>query len=161
MFKHCFDNLSPAIKARLTPTQIELVGFLGEQLIPIEKVELGVKFGGGGLFHKTMLKFTVVKALSPYNIILGRSGMRELRAVSSTVHAMVKFPAPRGVATLIGRTSPIYECRWSEKKTVKHDEKIEVMESKEVKESGEEKVLVNPTFSEQTVTIGTQLSAEC
>ncbi|GJV14826.1 reverse transcriptase domain-containing protein [Tanacetum coccineum] len=154
-------NLSPSIKARLTPTQIELVGFSGEQLIPIGKVELGVKFGGGGLFRKTMLKFTVVRASSPYNIILGRSGMRELRAISSTVHAMVKFPTSRGVATLIGRTSPIYECRWSEKRTVKHDEKIEVMESKEVEESGEEKVLVNPAFSEQTVTIGTQLSAEC
>ncbi|GKE83013.1 hypothetical protein Tco_1553013, partial [Tanacetum coccineum] len=40
MFKHCFDNLAPAIKAQLTPTQTELVGFSGEQLIPIGKVKL-------------------------------------------------------------------------------------------------------------------------
>nr|GEV95619.1 hypothetical protein [Tanacetum cinerariifolium] len=42
MFAHCFDNLSPDIKARLTPTQTELVGFSGEQLIPIGRIELKV-----------------------------------------------------------------------------------------------------------------------
>ncbi|GJS12856.1 reverse transcriptase domain-containing protein [Tanacetum coccineum] len=105
MFEHCFDNLSPAIKSRLTPTQTELVGFSGEQLIPIRKVE----------------------APSPYNIILGRMGMRELRVVSSTVHAMLKFPKPRGIATLIAQTAPVYECRWSDKKAVKLDEEIEGM----------------------------------
>ncbi|GKA34182.1 reverse transcriptase domain-containing protein [Tanacetum coccineum] len=39
----CWD-----IKSRLTPTQTELVGFSGEQLIPIGKIELEVQFGGGG-----------------------------------------------------------------------------------------------------------------
>ncbi|GKD18336.1 reverse transcriptase domain-containing protein [Tanacetum coccineum] len=34
------------------------------------------------------------------------TGMRDLRAVSSTIHAMVKFPTPRGIATLIARTAP-------------------------------------------------------
>nr|GEV89606.1 hypothetical protein [Tanacetum cinerariifolium] len=129
MFEHYFDNLSPAIKARLTPTHIELVSFSSEQLILIKKVELGGKFKEGDLFRKTMLKFTVVRASSPYNIILGKMGMRELRDVSFT--------------------------------TVKHDEKIGVMKLKEVEESGEEKVLVNPTFLEQTVTTDTQLSAKC
>ncbi|GKB01383.1 hypothetical protein Tco_0829427 [Tanacetum coccineum] len=99
MFEHCFDNLSPAIKACLTLTQTELLGFSGEQLIPVGKVELEVKLEGGGLFHKTMLKFTVVRASSPYNIILGHTGIRELRAVSSTVHAMVKFLTSRGITT--------------------------------------------------------------
>ncbi|GJT94154.1 reverse transcriptase domain-containing protein [Tanacetum coccineum] len=161
MFEYCFDNLSPAIKARLTPTQTELVSFFGKQLIPIGKVELEVKFGGGGLFRKTMLKFTVVRASSLYNIILGHMGMRELRAVSSTVHAMVKLPTPRGIATLVARTTPVYKCRWSEKKMVKHDERIEVRELEGLEESEEEKVLVNPAFPEQTVMIGTQFSAEC
>nr|GEV49155.1 reverse transcriptase domain-containing protein [Tanacetum cinerariifolium] len=40
MFKHCFDNLSPNIKARLAPTQTEIVGFSGEHVIPIGKIEL-------------------------------------------------------------------------------------------------------------------------
>nr|GEU41959.1 reverse transcriptase domain-containing protein [Tanacetum cinerariifolium] len=45
MFKHCIDNLSPSMKARLTQNQTEFVGFSKEQLIPIGKVELEVSFG--------------------------------------------------------------------------------------------------------------------
>ncbi|GJR22171.1 hypothetical protein Tco_0970698 [Tanacetum coccineum] len=45
MFEHCFDNLSSSIKACLTQTLTELVGFYGEQLIPIGKIELEVAFG--------------------------------------------------------------------------------------------------------------------
>ncbi|GJW43084.1 hypothetical protein Tco_0071883 [Tanacetum coccineum] len=47
--KHYFDNLPPSVKARLAPTQTELVGFYGEQLIPMGKVELEVAFGSEGL----------------------------------------------------------------------------------------------------------------
>nr|GFB76812.1 reverse transcriptase domain-containing protein [Tanacetum cinerariifolium] len=75
----------------------------------------------GGLYWRTMSKFTVVRASSPYNIILGRTGMRELRVVSSTVHAMVKFPTPKGIATLIARTEQVYDCRWLERQVVKNE----------------------------------------
>ncbi|GJT09140.1 reverse transcriptase domain-containing protein [Tanacetum coccineum] len=140
MFEHCFDNFSSAIKARLTPTQTELVGFSGEQLIPIRKVELEVKFGGGGLFQRTMLKFTVVRASSPYNIILGHTGMRELGVVSSTIRSMVKFPTPRGIANLVARAAPVYECRWSERQMLRHEEEREVMRLEELEDSKVEKV---------------------
>nr|GEW93001.1 zf-CCHC domain-containing protein/UBN2 domain-containing protein [Tanacetum cinerariifolium] len=59
-------------------------------------------FGNEGLSRRTMMKFMVVQASSPYNIILGRTGIRELRAISSTTHAMIKFLTPRGIATLKG-----------------------------------------------------------
>nr|GEV65150.1 reverse transcriptase domain-containing protein [Tanacetum cinerariifolium] len=42
MFEHFFDNLLPDIKAQLAPTQTKLVGFSGEQLIPIGKIKLKV-----------------------------------------------------------------------------------------------------------------------
>ncbi|GJS61949.1 hypothetical protein Tco_0656733 [Tanacetum coccineum] len=118
-------------KARLTLTQTELVGLSGEQLIPIGKVKLEVTFRSEGLFRKTMMKFTVVRASSPYNVILGRTGMRELKAISSTIHAMIKFPTPRGIVTLVARTTPVYECRWSEKKKIEQEEKREEAEPKE------------------------------
>ncbi|GJY84917.1 reverse transcriptase domain-containing protein [Tanacetum coccineum] len=111
MFEHCFDNLSPDIKAQLTPTQTELVGFSGEQLIPIEKIKLEVCFGGGGLTRNTMMIFMVVQGSSPYNVILGRTGLQKLRAISFTIHAMMKFPTPKGIATLCARAEPVYECR--------------------------------------------------
>nr|GEV74496.1 hypothetical protein [Tanacetum cinerariifolium] len=87
----------------------------GRAFNPHQKCGVRGKIQGGGLFRKTMLKFTVVRASSPYNIILGRIRMRKLMAISSTVYAMVKFPTPKGIATLIARTTPVYECRWSKK----------------------------------------------
>ncbi|GJS41868.1 reverse transcriptase domain-containing protein [Tanacetum coccineum] len=150
MFEHCFDNLPASVRANLVATQTELVGFSGEQLLPLGKIELEVAFGTEGLSRRMMMKFTVVKAASPYNIILERTGMRDLRAVSSTIHAMVKFPTPRGIATLSARTAPVYECRWSEKRSI----------TQKTRET-EEAVLVNSAFPEQKVTIGTQFSPDC
>nr|GEV98039.1 reverse transcriptase domain-containing protein [Tanacetum cinerariifolium] len=131
MFEHCFDNLSPDIKARLAPTQTELVGFSGEQLIPIRKIELKVCFRERGLTRNTIMKFMVVRASSPYSIILGRTGLLELWAVSSTIHGMMNFPTPKGIATICARAKPIYECRWSERKVVEQEETIK--ETKEIR----------------------------
>ncbi|GJX84809.1 reverse transcriptase domain-containing protein [Tanacetum coccineum] len=116
MFEHCFRNLPMMVQARLMPTHTELVGFSGEQLLPMGKIELEVMFRSEGLCRKTTMKFTVVKASSPYNIILGWTRMKELRAIPSTMHAMMKFPTPRGIATLVPRTTAIFECRQLEGK---------------------------------------------
>ncbi|GJS90626.1 hypothetical protein Tco_0773262 [Tanacetum coccineum] len=91
MFEHCFRNLCPTIQACLTQAHTELVGFSREQLLPMGKIELEVMFGSE------------------------RLRMRELRAISSTTHAMMKFPTPRGVATLVPRRAAIFECRQLEK----------------------------------------------
>ncbi|GJV85482.1 reverse transcriptase domain-containing protein [Tanacetum coccineum] len=85
-----------------------------------------------------MMKFTVVRASSPYNIILRRTGLQELRAVSSTVHAMLKFPTPKGIATLCARTKHVYECRWSDKKITEQEATKEKSEEHKAPE-GEEK----------------------
>ncbi|GJZ97950.1 hypothetical protein Tco_0670403 [Tanacetum coccineum] len=61
MFEHCFDNLPPSVKARLTQTHTELVRFFGEQLIPMGKIELSVMFESEGLPRRTMMKFTVLE----------------------------------------------------------------------------------------------------
>ncbi|GJR45648.1 hypothetical protein Tco_1313751 [Tanacetum coccineum] len=99
MFEHCFCNLTSTVQARLTQTHTKLVGFSEEQILPIGRIELEVMFESKGLCRRTMMKFTVVQASSPYNIILGQTGMRELRSISSITHAMMKFPTPRGIAT--------------------------------------------------------------
>ncbi|GKC19486.1 reverse transcriptase domain-containing protein [Tanacetum coccineum] len=116
MFEHCFKNLSPAIKSRLRSTQMDLVGFAGGVVKPLGKIELEVVFGDDGLFRTIVVNFTVVRAPSPYNVILGRTGLGALRAVSSTIHSMIKFPTPRGITTLVTRTMIIAECWRLEKK---------------------------------------------
>ena len=101
MYKHCFDSFHPSIRARLTATHTTLSGFSGEQVKPLGKIEMEVCFGSDGLCARTTMKFIVLPSSSPYNIILGRSGLKKLRAIPSTIHAMMKFPTPRGIATLV------------------------------------------------------------
>ncbi|GJV72757.1 reverse transcriptase domain-containing protein [Tanacetum coccineum] len=152
MFEHCFENLSPAIKARLKETQTDLVGFAGEATKPLGKIELEVCFGSEGLCRRTTMKFTVIRVPSPYNVISGRTGLRALRAIPSTIHSMIKFPTPKGTATLVIRSVIISECRRLEKKQVVEEEKKEEVETKTVNVT--EEVLVNLTFPDQLVIIG-------
>nr|GEX21588.1 reverse transcriptase domain-containing protein [Tanacetum cinerariifolium] len=84
----------------------------------------------------------------------GRPGLKTLRAIPSTIHAMMKFPTLKRVATLVTRTLIIAECIQLEKKQmvkeVSPEEKGEVAVTEEV--------LVNPSFPGQLVTIDRGLS---
>ncbi|GJX19352.1 reverse transcriptase domain-containing protein [Tanacetum coccineum] len=140
MFEHCFENLSPAIRLRLRGTLMDLVGFARSVVKPLSKIELEVVFDDRGLFRTVMINFTVVRAPSPYNVIFRRTGLRSLRAVSLTIHSMVKFPNPRGIATLVTRSAIIFECR-----------RVDLTEH----------TLANPTYPDQLATIGGNLSKQC
>ncbi|GJU77249.1 reverse transcriptase domain-containing protein [Tanacetum coccineum] len=71
---------------RLTKTQTMMSGFSGEQVKPLGKIKLDVCFGGDGLCRRAIMKFTVIPTPSPYNIILGRPCLKQLRAIPSTIH---------------------------------------------------------------------------
>nr|GEU37698.1 reverse transcriptase domain-containing protein [Tanacetum cinerariifolium] len=116
MFEHCFENLDSRIKARLKETRTDL---------------------------RTFMKFIVVRAPSPYNV--GRSGLKTLRAIPSTIQSMMKFPTLKGVATLVTQTVIIIECRRLEKKQIIEEESSEW--EKEVAITKE--VLINPSFPDQ------------
>nr|GEX53939.1 reverse transcriptase domain-containing protein [Tanacetum cinerariifolium] len=87
----------------------------------------------------------------------GGPGLKTLRAISSTIHSMMKFPTPKGIATLVIQTIIIVECRRLEKKQMFKEECSK--EGKEV--SVTEEVLVNPSFPDQWVTIGGRLTKAC
>ncbi|GJX90157.1 reverse transcriptase domain-containing protein [Tanacetum coccineum] len=130
----------------------------------VGKIELEVVFEDGGLFRTVMINFTVVRAPSPYNVIFGRMGLRALRAVSSTIHSMIKFPTPRGIATLVTQTVIIAECQRLEKKQM-----IEKGASQKTLQEEEgpkrvdltEQTLINLAYPDQLVTIGGKLSEKC
>ncbi|GJW82367.1 reverse transcriptase domain-containing protein [Tanacetum coccineum] len=164
MFEHCFKNLSPAIKSRLNSTQTDLLGFAEDVVKPLGKIVLEVVFGDRGLFRRVMMKFTVIRAPSPYNVILGRTSLKTLMAVSSSIHSMVKFPTPRGIATLVTQTVIISECRRLEKKQMVEKEAhrttpLAEAEPKEV--SLMEEILDNLAYPEQLVTVEENLSEGC
>ncbi|GJU71624.1 reverse transcriptase domain-containing protein, partial [Tanacetum coccineum] len=93
--------------------EAEVEGYLVK---PLGKIKLDVCFGGSGRCRRAIMKFTVIPSPSPYNIILGRPSLKQLRAVPSTIHGMMKFPTPWGVATVVSQMPVVFECRSEGKK---------------------------------------------
>ncbi|GKB17365.1 reverse transcriptase domain-containing protein [Tanacetum coccineum] len=77
---------------------------------------------------------------------------------------MMKFPTPRGIATLVTRTVVIAECQRLEKKQmVEKGTSQKTLQEEEGPERVDltEQTLVNPAYPDQLVTIGGNLSEEC
>ncbi|GKE27472.1 hypothetical protein Tco_1442856 [Tanacetum coccineum] len=116
-----FNNDCPTLvfigtetKAKLKEPRTPLVGFSGEVSYPIGTIDLNVTIGEPGKLRTVTMEFTIVKSHSPYNIILGRTGLRSLGAVASTIHSMIKFPTANGIATMTTKRETLQECRMME-----------------------------------------------
>ncbi|GJU12156.1 reverse transcriptase domain-containing protein [Tanacetum coccineum] len=177
MNEHCFRCLDPWTQSRLRPSHTKLVGFSGEVSRSLRKIELEVIVGEGTRSRRTTMEFEIVRAASPYNVLLGRPGISILKVVPLTVHAMFKFPTPGGVVTIITRPSMIIECQRTKKMcaldaTSKTNEGVLIRCNTTELENGEvsaaqkpeqttEEVKVNDKYLEQLVTINARLSPEC
>ncbi|GKD89162.1 reverse transcriptase domain-containing protein, partial [Tanacetum coccineum] len=163
MFEHCFENLPAKVRAGLRETKTDLVGFTGEVAKPLGKIDLEVCFGNEGLSRRMSIRFLVVRAPSPYNIILGRPWLKALHAIPSTIHSMIRFPTPKGIATLVTRTTIIAECRLREGKQILTEKQPKIHEAGHPDEGANptEQILVNPSFPDQIITIGGGLSPVC
>ncbi|GJS33015.1 reverse transcriptase domain-containing protein [Tanacetum coccineum] len=111
MYEHCFRNLSYRTRSRLKESRIPLVGFLGEVNYLLGVIDLEVTMGEYGKTRTIIMEFAVVKSPSPYNALLGRMGMRNLGAVASTIHSMIKFPTSNGIATIATTRETLRECK--------------------------------------------------
>ncbi|GJY45220.1 reverse transcriptase domain-containing protein [Tanacetum coccineum] len=110
MYKHCIRNLSYRTRSRLKESRVPLVGFLGEVSYPLGVIDLEVTIGECEKTRTVIMEFAVVKSPSPYNVLLGRTGMRSLEAVASTIHSMIKFPTSNGIATIATTRETLREC---------------------------------------------------
>ncbi|GJV64085.1 hypothetical protein Tco_1474913 [Tanacetum coccineum] len=143
-------------------SETEVEGYLVRRVFLDQgRIDLEVMFESEGLCRRTMMKFTVVQASSLYNIILGRTGIRKLRAISSTTYAMMKFPTLRGIATCVPRTATIFECRQLEGKQALPEEQPNEGAAKCRESSIEEEGMINTVFPDQKVTIGIRFSPAC
>jgi hypothetical protein len=57
-----------------------------------------------------IVDFLVVDRPSAYNIIIGRSTLNKLRAITSTYHLMMKFPTKEGIGELRGNQVVALRC---------------------------------------------------
>ncbi|GJR03016.1 reverse transcriptase domain-containing protein [Tanacetum coccineum] len=100
LYKHCFNQLRPEINNQMVPATTSLTGFSGETIWPLGQLRLLVTIGDVDHSTKSWMNFMIVRSLSPYNGIIGRPRIREIQAVLSTAHEMLKFPVDGGVVTI-------------------------------------------------------------
>ncbi|GJW81223.1 reverse transcriptase domain-containing protein [Tanacetum coccineum] len=99
LYEHCFKQTTPPeIKSRCPPRSRYTV--LVEKLYGPGTIRLLVTIGDADHCTKVWMDFMIVRSISPYNGIIGRSGIREIKAVPSTVHGMLKFPADGGIVNI-------------------------------------------------------------
>nr|GEY17489.1 reverse transcriptase domain-containing protein [Tanacetum cinerariifolium] len=151
LYKHCFNQLRPKIKSQMVPATTSLTGFSGETIWPLGQLRLLVIIGDAEHSIKVWMNFMVVRSLSPYSGIIGRPRIREIQAVPSTVHGMLKFPVDGGIVTIRSTIMIPAECT-----TVTTASK-EILKEAEVHHENI-KVVLHLNFSDQEVTIGGTLS---
>ncbi|GJY58765.1 reverse transcriptase domain-containing protein, partial [Tanacetum coccineum] len=147
LYEHCFNQLGPEIKNQMVPATTSLTGFSGETIWPLGQLRLLVTIGDAYHSTRAWMNFIVVRSLSPYNGIIRRPGIREIQAVPSTSHRLLKFLVDGGMVTIRSTILILTECA-----TV-------ITSSKEIpKEAGVRhenfKVALHPNFPNQEVAIG-------
>nr|GEU72928.1 reverse transcriptase domain-containing protein [Tanacetum cinerariifolium] len=94
--------------AKDKPTEIYMIQSSGTEGSLVIEAEMGghmihrMYVDGGDVDHstRTWMNFMIVRSLSPYNGIIGRPEIREIQAVPSTAHEMLKFPVEGGIVTI-------------------------------------------------------------
>ncbi|GKE73872.1 reverse transcriptase domain-containing protein, partial [Tanacetum coccineum] len=100
LYEHYFNRLRPKIKSQMVPATTSLTGFSGETIWPLGQLRLLVTIEDAYHATKAWMNFMIMRSLSPYNGIIGRPGIREIQAVPSTAHGMLKFPVDGGIVTI-------------------------------------------------------------
>nr|GEY05267.1 reverse transcriptase domain-containing protein [Tanacetum cinerariifolium] len=88
------------VKNQMVPATTSLTGFSGETIWPLGQLKLLVTIGDADHSTRAWMNFMIVRLLSPYNGIIGRSGIKEIQAVPSPAHEMLKFPTYGGIVTI-------------------------------------------------------------
>ncbi|XP_071712916.1 uncharacterized protein [Rutidosis leptorrhynchoides] len=152
IYEQCFCQLPECIKVELKPTAISLSGFVGESAWPMGQLSLEIELCDETeekLTRQARLDFYVICATLRYNMLLGRSALRKLGIVPSTIHGMVKFTTCKGVATINSMAMPSICAAISTKDAIV-PHKIE----------DDNMVVINPKYVDQKIKIGIKLNAE-
>ncbi|GKB64893.1 reverse transcriptase domain-containing protein [Tanacetum coccineum] len=153
LFEHCFNRLRPEIQSQMAQTTTSLTGFSGETIWPIWQIRLLVTMGDAEHSTEAWMNFMIVRSPSPYNGIIGRPGIKEIQAVPSTTHGMIKFPVKGGVVTIRSTIFSPMECS-----TVTASPKNIEEKTKKCPENFQ--VAIHPDFLDQEISIGGTLSAK-
>ncbi|GJW35953.1 reverse transcriptase domain-containing protein [Tanacetum coccineum] len=134
------------LRKQMVPAATYLVGFSGEIIWLLGQVSLLVKIGDEEHSTSAWMNFMVVRLHSPYNGIIGRPGVRRIKAIPSTTHGMLKFLVTGGTVTL--RSSRIIPLECTMILGPRTQQPV-------VDQDAEEKiqVAIHPEYPEQTIAI--------
>ncbi|XP_062147680.1 uncharacterized protein LOC133856606 [Alnus glutinosa] len=97
LYRSAFE-LMKIDRRKVVPARHSLVGFTGEQVLPLGSIELPVMAGVYPRQRTIMVRFLIIDRPSAYNAILGRTTLNDLKAVTSTPHLSMKFPTGERVS---------------------------------------------------------------
>ena len=83
-----------------------LVGFSGETKTTIGEIYLTTHAEGVNSYER----YSVLDCPSPYNVLLGRPWIHNVKAIPSTYHQCVKLPSEWGVITIKGEQRQALSC---------------------------------------------------
>ncbi|XP_059659234.1 uncharacterized protein LOC132306055 [Cornus florida] len=78
-----------------------------------------------------MVDFLVADCPSAYNVILGRTTLNSMRAITLTYHLLMRFPTEQGVGELRGDQTTVRECYVASLREKKQQEALVVEEIEE------------------------------
>nr|GEY57346.1 reverse transcriptase domain-containing protein [Tanacetum cinerariifolium] len=105
------EALIEGFQAKLEESRTPLIGFSGKVSYPIGTINLSMTMREPGRLRTILMEFAIVKSHSSYNVILGRTGLRSLEVVASTIYSMIKFPTANGITTMTTKREIHQECR--------------------------------------------------
>nr|GEW17542.1 reverse transcriptase domain-containing protein [Tanacetum cinerariifolium] len=100
LYERCFNRLRLEVKNQMVSATASLTGFSGETIWPLGQLRLLVTIGDADHSTRAWMNFMIVRSLSPYNGIIRRPGIKEIQAVPSTAHEMLKFLVDGGIVTI-------------------------------------------------------------
>nr|GEU94733.1 reverse transcriptase domain-containing protein [Tanacetum cinerariifolium] len=110
LYEHCFNRLWPEVRNQMVLATTSLTGFSGETIWLLRQLRLLVTIGDADHSTRACMNFMIVRSLSPYNGIIGRPRIKEIQAVPSTAHVMLKFPVDGGIVTIRSTVLIPAEC---------------------------------------------------
>ena len=105
MYRNLYRSLNILVKD-IIPVGSPVYSFSGEGVWPVGRVILPVQAGP----MQTIMEFFIVDIEAPYNAIMGRNWLGEIKAVASPFHQKLKFPSDKEIVEVRGDQEQARMC---------------------------------------------------